>query len=115
MCIFLLENLLSFGILGNFFWKFRYCEDNLCEVNPTPTSFGRWYMKHQLIVAFKIYISLLWIKKKLDGENFLWSLLKTSKQTDTLAESVIRSLDFSLVKLSVRHTANILFYLALIF
>ena len=65
----LLENLLSFDTLGNFICKFRCFEDNLCKVNSTPTSFGRWYMKLKSKICFqdlKFYFAKknkIWSKK----------------------------------------------------
>ena len=83
----LLENLLSFDMLGKLIWKIRFFEESFGEVNPI-IMLQHLLEDDTLIInqkfAFKNNISLLLFKKtkKIDIEKFweklVWSLLKIS-------------------------------------
>ena len=66
--------------------KIQLFWDNLIEINSTPTSFGRWYMKHksQNLLSRSTFLYFREKTKKIDADRFLekviWSLLKNLKK-----------------------------------
>ena len=46
--------------------KVRCFEDNICEVNPSPTSFGRGYMRHKSKTCFQDLHFILLDKKMVE-------------------------------------------------